>query len=528
VSRRRLALVGLVEGEEDYAEHFGFGRWFAGPEFELTRALLDEHFHSLNGVEAALAGDLKERRVERVVDQVEDQTRFPFLGLKGQWMGVAVHPAGGGVDEDFEIGAGDLLASDGVDAGTRREFLRLGLLAAPDEDLRAFFREAVDGGPGCAAGSQDQDSGAFQSHALFEGTDDAGDIGIKAVELAVGAGADGVAGSELGGERVDVGEVGHDLLLEGHGDADSAQGKLTGEGEKVGDGFGLQGEIDRVDALAVEGAVLHQRRERVGDWVAGDAVDASCLVELFDAIEVPEGAGGDLAWGGFGSVVSGGEGEGRACAQAENAAYDAGLAHGDADDLGVAGAFGDPLQQFEAVGEGVSGADDFDEIRLEALDAVECNLGIDGFFEVVKADQEGSFALTERVELNGAAFFRGLDFEVDDGEASLGGMGQDVQLFGEGASESAAEGLAAAGGDGQDFFVRGEEFADGRYGCGGLFQGIQAKFKKLGVGASGFGSFQELVDCVSAQGYADSSYSGSKIGGRRDGRELRHKAIAAY
>jgi hypothetical protein len=35
------------------------------------------------------------------------------------------------------------------------------------------------------------------------------------------------------------------------------------------------------------------------------------------------------------------------------------------------------------------------------------------------------------------------------------------------------------------------------------------------------------MDCVSAQGNADASYSGSEVGGGRDGRELRHEAIAA-
>ena len=76
-----MASVGFIEGEEDYAEHFGFWGWLAGPELKLARALLDEHFHALDGVEAALAGDLQERRVEGIIDQIEDQAGLPFLGF---------------------------------------------------------------------------------------------------------------------------------------------------------------------------------------------------------------------------------------------------------------------------------------------------------------------------------------------------------------------------------------------------------------------------------------------------------------
>jgi hypothetical protein len=51
-------LLGLFQGKEDYAQHFGFWGGFVGPEFELARALVDKHFISLDGGDAAGAGCL--------------------------------------------------------------------------------------------------------------------------------------------------------------------------------------------------------------------------------------------------------------------------------------------------------------------------------------------------------------------------------------------------------------------------------------------------------------------------------------
>jgi hypothetical protein len=62
----------------------------------------------------------------------------------------------------------------------------------------------------------------------------------------------------------------------------------------------------------------------VGDGIAGDAVDARSLVEILDAVEIFEGADDDLAGSGGCAFAGGGEGEGRAGAQAEDAADDAG------------------------------------------------------------------------------------------------------------------------------------------------------------------------------------------------------------
>jgi hypothetical protein len=49
----------------------------------------------------------------------------------------------------------------------------------------------------------------------------------------------------------------------------------------------------------VTASIVHERREGVGDGVAGHAEDARGLVKLLDAVEVAQSAGRDLAGGGF-------------------------------------------------------------------------------------------------------------------------------------------------------------------------------------------------------------------------------------
>ena len=110
-------LVGFVQGEEDSAEHFGFWGGFAGPDFELAGTLVDEHFYALDGGDASRLRGLEEWGVQRVVDQVEDKFGVPLVGFERERVRTAGHAAGGGVDEDVEMGLGDLAAVDGCGVG---------------------------------------------------------------------------------------------------------------------------------------------------------------------------------------------------------------------------------------------------------------------------------------------------------------------------------------------------------------------------------------------------------------------------
>ncbi len=279
------------------------------------------------------------------------------------------HADGGGVDDDVEGGLGERILLDGLGAGLAGELLRGLGGAVEDEDLGALVAQAEDGGAGCSAGSEDEDFGSAEGQALFERADDAGDVGVEAVELAILRAEDGVAGADLGGEGVGLLEVRHDLLLERHGDAEALDGDLVDELEQVGELVGLEREVDGVDGLAAEGGVHHDGRERAADGIAGDAVDLGGGVDLVDAVGFDEGAGGDLAGAGLFAGGGGGEGEGGAGAEAEDAGDDAGVAHADADDVGVIVHALDEAHEGDVVGEGLGGGDDLDEVGLEGLDA---------------------------------------------------------------------------------------------------------------------------------------------------------------
>ena len=72
----------LAEGVEDDAEHLLFGGGFAGEDFELARALLHEHLDAGDDGDALLAGHVDERRLQRVVDEVEDEAGVEVLGFE--------------------------------------------------------------------------------------------------------------------------------------------------------------------------------------------------------------------------------------------------------------------------------------------------------------------------------------------------------------------------------------------------------------------------------------------------------------
>ena len=53
-------------------KHFLFGGRFAGPDFELAGALLDEHFYAGDGGDRELASEFEQRRVDGIVDAIEE------------------------------------------------------------------------------------------------------------------------------------------------------------------------------------------------------------------------------------------------------------------------------------------------------------------------------------------------------------------------------------------------------------------------------------------------------------------------
>src|SRR5581483_9543402 len=124
-----------------------------------------------------------------------------------------------------------------------------------------------------SACAQNQHSGAGNVDALLQRAQHAGNVGVEAVELAVVGAHHGVAGADLGGERVGVVEVLEDLFLIRHGNAHAVNGNLPDALHQVVELFGMQREINGVDVFATERRVHHERREGVLHRIAGDAVN---------------------------------------------------------------------------------------------------------------------------------------------------------------------------------------------------------------------------------------------------------------
>ena len=218
----------------------------------------------------------------------------------------------------------------------------------------------------------------------------------------------------------------------------------------------------------------------MGDGIAGDGEDARGLINLIETVEVEERARGDLARGGLGAVGRGSKGEGCAGARAEDAADEALLAHGDADDVGVEGLILDHLEDGEIVGQGAGGGDDFDEVGLvggDALSGLIEALGAAGASEVVRTDEESGARSTdggaELGQLGLGALLGRIDLEIDDVAAGFSGFLEDFELRVEGAGEFSAKGLAAAGGDGRHVAAAVKEGLDVGQDGGGLGQGIE-------------------------------------------------------
>src|SRR6185437_8307067 len=96
---------------------------------------------------------------------------------------------------------------------------------------------------------------------------------------------DGVAGADARGEVVHTGERRQNVLLERHGDGEAGEWDALDEREQVVDLRSFKRQKDGVDALAAEGGIEHEGRERMHDGMAGDAIDARGGVDLVEAIE---------------------------------------------------------------------------------------------------------------------------------------------------------------------------------------------------------------------------------------------------
>ena len=163
----------------------------------------------------------------------------------------------------------------------RASFCAGGRTAIQDVDFRSAFLQAENGGAGCASGAEHENFCILQrAQAALQRANHSGRIGVEAVELAVLGADHGVAGADLRGVRVGVVEIRKNRFLVRHGDAEAVDGNLAHAVQQIFESLGVQREIDGVDVLAAEGRIHDGGRERVGDRISGNAVDAGGGVDL--------------------------------------------------------------------------------------------------------------------------------------------------------------------------------------------------------------------------------------------------------
>ena len=81
--QHRSGLRALAQRVQHHAQHLFFRSGLADPYLKLARALLHEHLHAGDHSDALLAGEPQQRRLNRVVDQVEDVARIQLYESSG-------------------------------------------------------------------------------------------------------------------------------------------------------------------------------------------------------------------------------------------------------------------------------------------------------------------------------------------------------------------------------------------------------------------------------------------------------------
>ena len=320
---------------ENDSQHLFFGSGFAGPDLKLARTLLHEHLDAGDDGYATFAGGPYERRIDGVVNSVEDQPGIQFLWMKDHLELLTGHACGGGIHDHVEMSFCHLVATNTVCLCLPRKLLRSFRRAIQNGDVGAFLDKSEDCGAGGTAGAKDQDFGTSQLEAAFQRSNNPADIGIEAEEPAILSADDRIAGTDLLGDGIGLSQEGHDLLLERHGHGQTLDWRLMHQFEQVRELAGIEREEDAVDRLPTKGAVQHGRGERMTDGITGDAVNLGGCVDMLDPVCLKESTSRHLAGGCLLAFGGGGEGEHTAGAHPDDAADKTLFPHADANDIGT-------------------------------------------------------------------------------------------------------------------------------------------------------------------------------------------------
>lgn len=365
--------------------------------------------------------------------------------------------------------------------------------AIEDGDGGAAVAQGEDGGTGGTACTEHEDGCAVEDDATGEWVCDAGGVGVAAGDGDAGIAAQGVGGTEFCGEWMEAIDARKHLLLEGHGDACACEVEAMEGFEEFVGAAGFEWKVDGVGAGFAEGGVEHDGRVGAGDGIAEDSIEFRVGGDVFDAVEIAQGAEVDLAGGGGRGGVGGGEGEDGAEARAEDAGEDAGLAHGHRDHVLLCGVRFEEVGKGEAVAEGGCGGDDFVEVRRVRSHAVVDGFEIGGGVEVVPAQEEGRGAVAQGIECGAVVFgegLRGFEREVDEVCACCCGLREQVEFVFGCAGEMAPVGGAAAGCDEDDLRAVLKEMRELREDGCWVGCGVETEFEE-GVFCGEFGGTGE-------------------------------------
>ncbi len=86
VSLGRFSLGALSKRMYHHSHHLFFRRGLAGPDLKLPRSLVHEHLYTRNHCDSFFASRSDQRRINRVVDQIEDQPRIDLFRLQDRWL----------------------------------------------------------------------------------------------------------------------------------------------------------------------------------------------------------------------------------------------------------------------------------------------------------------------------------------------------------------------------------------------------------------------------------------------------------
>src|ERR1700692_2988643 len=295
---RLLGGGSILQRNRDRAQHVVSWSGLTCPDFKLPGSLLNKHFDPWDDGDSLGAGKLQKPSLDRIVNHVEDDAGFYLFLFEGT-ISRAPHSDWSGIDDHVERHFAKVRSLDAVHFRLPREFLGLRRCSIQNPDFSAALLKTEDGGPCGPASAQHKNFRILNSSALFERTNDSGNIGVETVELAILPANDGITGARLRSVGVGVIQMLQHGLLVGHGHAHIMELNRAYAAHEILERFGVQRKINAIHVLATHCRVHDYRRERMFHGIAGYSVDAGGGIDLFDTINSAQIARADLAGRGF-------------------------------------------------------------------------------------------------------------------------------------------------------------------------------------------------------------------------------------